>query len=388
MLENDIGDSDDDLEGGDSESWEDDLIDMTPLELCITCLDIISCLNRTNKMRRSHNVSSLTAIIDSLLLFTQDLLDDTKQDPGDNGWSRKAIFILVGFTIRVTVSVFACLLVQSSEGLHSNIENYFKSLLLIVHQCVNRIEDDPLHIDCALISCDIVEGIWLLLHTLFEAIPANQVTFKAALSLLRSVDPNNGLDLLQKNLILSENYIEHHDSAETVLLSDRLCLMLESVTKMMISVKKAKVAYIHNMKCTRESHRHCGYEQFFHHHHNIIGIPLSAIPDPCELNAGYISTEHITSQVSYLVLIHFILYLGLSEIIGWEYHRTCQFCMCHQIKVDIRILIFVPGHYVYTFISFIIVRLVLIEYFIYNCACFSQFSTSFDCNYQQTPLNE
>ena len=290
-------DSDGFVDNDDIELWDNDIIDMSPLQLCVTSLDIITCLNKNNRTSHSHNMLSLTTIIDSLLLFIVDLMEDSKDDNMD-GWKKNDVLTLIRFSVRAVISVLSTLLIQSNEGLKCNVEVFLKKLLQIAHQSLNQLGVDQIDINYAFLCCDILEGVWLLMYILFESIPVNHPNMKAALFILKSVEAANGLELLQKTITLCENYIELNDNNNSTILSNYLCLLLDSITKVMKSVKKAKLNFMHSQKCCRMSHRNCGFSQFVHHHHEILGTSLSVMTERCMMSDGYGSNEQITKQIT------------------------------------------------------------------------------------------
>ena len=66
-------------------------------------------------------------------------------------------------------------------------------------------------------------------------------------------------------------------SAQAVFYKFHMISLVASMGRVMTSLKRAKVNYIHTIRCMKKRHKNCDFSHYMHHHHDVLGIASSAI---------------------------------------------------------------------------------------------------------------
>ena len=264
-------------------------VHLKPIELTVLLLNLSKNLCYREGIGGPQGMAVSLALLPHLSHFLLALQTDYAQGNIPEGWDTNTIAFLERYTIRViiTVASFASLQpngissLAASGTLISLLEVAKQNLRTVAEKglpesIIESIVSSPL-----LIASDILHGIWLLLHTIFYCIPLNPTFLNSSLKLLSEVVENQGLWLLQTALLTWEKH--HSKQSETdreaLFAKSHMVSIVESIGRVMTSLKRAKINYIHTMRCMKKRHKTCDFKHYMHHHHDVLGIASSAMTD-------------------------------------------------------------------------------------------------------------
>ncbi len=262
--------------------------DLGPLELCLLLLNLVRnlCHGDCSQLMQTKAVS--LTILPQLAQFLRNLhidWNDGNDTDIPQGWTREHVSTLQCFLVRIIITVSSYVSLQSNGLPFLNSSGAMVTLLTVAKQCLQSVVElgRPTSMDNAfsshamkelVLAHDILYGIWLLLHTVFHGIPLNPSFLNNGLKLLNEVYNHHGLQMVQRVLLQWERHFTQlkESSAEGKYVKEQMTNLVSSVGKVMGSLKKAKIDYIHTMKCMKRKHRNCEFTQYLHHHHDILGI--------------------------------------------------------------------------------------------------------------------
>ncbi|XP_078592182.1 lysosomal-trafficking regulator-like isoform X1 [Branchiostoma floridae x Branchiostoma japonicum] len=124
---------------------------------------------------------------------------------------------------------------------------------------------------------EILRGVLMLINSIVQTLPINLSFLSQALNLLNEFYASNGYQLVLQTISQMEELLTHlGDPAEAGRVRDCITSLITAMFKVVISMKKAKVDYVHIMTCLRRKHKRCEYGRYIHHHHDICGLSSSS----------------------------------------------------------------------------------------------------------------
>lgn len=291
-------------------------VHLDPMELCLISLDVLQCLceGDSGDMAQTRVVSFI--ILPHLThLLLQLISEVTSEEPKlPDGWTPEKKLTLIRYLTRATVTVF------SHASLHPNGISYLNS-----HGCILTVidaaklaakslpqfrgeQETKTSVDLELLSFvdDVLYGILKLIHSLLNSIPLNPSILSSTLKILNNFC-DHGLQLVQVVLVHWEHIVKSSEvksvkcsevkSAQYSYGKDHIVSMVTCLGRVLSSLKKAKVDYIHAMKCLKRKHRSCDFSNYTHHHHDILGISAAAFADYLvTMSDSYGSMEGLSSE--------------------------------------------------------------------------------------------
>ena len=261
-------------------------VHLEPIELTILLLNLSKNLCYREGIGGPQGMAVSLALLPHLSHFLLALQTDHGQGNIPEGWNTNTVSFLEHYTVRVilTVASFASLQPNGISSLAAS--GAVISLLEVAKQNLRTASEKGLPESITissplLIATDILHGIWLLLHTIFYCIPLNPTFLNSSLKLLSEVVDNQGLRLSQTALLTWEkHHLKQNETHNEALLSKiHMVSLVESVGRVITSLKRAKINYIHTMRCMKKRHKTCDFKHYMHHHHDVLGIASSAMTD-------------------------------------------------------------------------------------------------------------
>ncbi|CAH1262860.1 LYST [Branchiostoma lanceolatum] len=124
---------------------------------------------------------------------------------------------------------------------------------------------------------EILRGVLMLINSIVQTLPINLTFLSQALNLLNEFSTSNGYQLVLQTVSQLEELLTHlGEPAEAGRVRDCITSLITAMFKVIISMKKAKVDYVHIMTCLRRKHKRCEYGRYIHHHHDICGLSSSS----------------------------------------------------------------------------------------------------------------
>ncbi|XP_061172369.1 lysosomal-trafficking regulator-like isoform X2 [Saccostrea echinata] len=268
---------------------------ISPYKLCMLILNVLSdvCLLDIDQSNPSktlspvllpHLLHTLTNLYPSLNGGNEDLLAFHWLKRQQTYFQRKILRLIL---------VMASIVATQPNGINIIVGHKLVSVLLDVARQIQQLQnlkeqlsygkqktsDDLSQItDDFVLFTELILGLLMAIDVTFQCLPFNLVHVKSAIQLVEEFDEGHGF-------ILLENIIQMLDSNTVKATSIQMKLGIHVTEPVKIAasflstLKSLKLNYIHTMKCTKRKHKSCQFQQYFNHHHNILGLPHSSKVD-------------------------------------------------------------------------------------------------------------
>uniref|UniRef100_A0A4X2K9J7 Lysosomal-trafficking regulator n=1 Tax=Vombatus ursinus TaxID=29139 RepID=A0A4X2K9J7_VOMUR len=134
----------------------------------------------------------------------------------------------------------------------------------------------------ALLLPELLEGVLQILICCLQSAASNPFYFSQAMDLVQEFIQHHGFKLFE-TAILQMEWLVSRDEVSTGA-SEHLKTLINSVMKIISTVKKVKSEQLHQSVCTRKRHRRCEYSHFMHHHRDLSGLLVSAFKNQMSKN--------------------------------------------------------------------------------------------------------
>nr|XP_002717388.2 lysosomal-trafficking regulator isoform X3 [Oryctolagus cuniculus] len=134
----------------------------------------------------------------------------------------------------------------------------------------------------ALLLPELLEGVLQILICCLQSAASNPFYFSQAMDLVQEFIQHHGLNLFE-TAVLQMEWLLLRDGVPPEA-SEHLKALINSVMKIMSTVKKVKSEQLHHSMCTRKRHRRCEYSHFMHHHRDLSGLLVSAFKNQVSKN--------------------------------------------------------------------------------------------------------
>ena len=318
------------VDSGDSDGSEDDFsvsrtLEMTPLQLCLLMLTVVKSLCQAGQQREEHKrlisafiVPHLTRLLSNMTRESSPCVARCSRDitprsnsgrcdgcssgeergwsdtTGDSylgtydesssgeergesfcgyGWTTADVVFVERYIVRIMVMLVSYLCTQSNGIAVVKASGCLTSWLDVAYTCVWSVTSKEKPCDnaacCIRLASDIVNGVLLLLHTIFSSIPLSPSILHMARDVFADFLDHEGLTLSENIIVWYES---HQVASSRTSIKTAPTELISAVGKVISSLKLAKIDYIHTVRCTKRKHRKCDFDQFFHHHNDILNI--------------------------------------------------------------------------------------------------------------------
>ncbi|XP_074079064.1 lysosomal-trafficking regulator [Macrotis lagotis] len=134
----------------------------------------------------------------------------------------------------------------------------------------------------ALLLPELLEGVLQILICCLQSAASNPFYFSQAMDLVQEFIQHHGFKLFE-TAILQMEWLVSRDEV-SIGASEHLKTLINSVMKIISTVKKVKSEQLHQSVCTRKRHRRCEYSHFMHHHRDLSGLLVSAFKNQISKN--------------------------------------------------------------------------------------------------------
>uniref|UniRef100_A0A8D2D2T6 Lysosomal trafficking regulator n=1 Tax=Sciurus vulgaris TaxID=55149 RepID=A0A8D2D2T6_SCIVU len=134
----------------------------------------------------------------------------------------------------------------------------------------------------ALLLPELLEGVLRILICCLQSAASNPFYFSQAMDLVQEFIQHQGFNLFE-TAVLQMEWLVSRDGVPPEA-SEHLTALINSVMKIMNTVKKVKSEQLHHSVCTRKRHRRCEYSHFMHHHRDLSGLLVSAFKNQLSRN--------------------------------------------------------------------------------------------------------
>lgn len=135
----------------------------------------------------------------------------------------------------------------------------------------------------ALLLPECIEGILQILICCLQSAASNPLYFSQAMDLVHEFIQHQGFKLFECAVLQMEWLVSGNSEVNTEV-SEYLRALINSIMKIISTIKKVKSEQLHQSVCTRKRHRRCEYSHFMHHHRDLSGLPVSAFKNQVSKN--------------------------------------------------------------------------------------------------------
>ncbi|NWX51324.1 LYST regulator, partial [Steatornis caripensis] len=284
-------------------------MDNSPFDLCHV---LLSLLEKVCKFDTTLNHSSAlsSSVVPTLTEFLSGFGDccnvssNTEKEVVSAGWTEEPVALIQRMLFR-TVLYLMSLDISNTETMPDNLRRNLTDLLkaaLKIRICLEK-QPDPSVPGCkktlrqlvqddfmysryhhrALLLPEVVEGVLQILICCLQSAASNPFYFSQAIDLVHEFIQHQGFKLFEVTVLQME-WLCMRNEGVTGEASERLKGLINSIMKIISTVKKVKSEQLHQSMCTRKRHRRCEYSHFMHHHRDLSGFSVSAFKNQASKN--------------------------------------------------------------------------------------------------------
>ncbi|NXN27197.1 LYST regulator, partial [Nycticryphes semicollaris] len=135
----------------------------------------------------------------------------------------------------------------------------------------------------ALLLPEVIEGVLQILICCLQSAASNPFYFSQAIDLVHEFIQHQGFKLFEVTVLQMEWLCMKNEGVSGEA-SEHLKALINSIMKIISTVKKVKSEQLHQSMCTRKRHRRCEYSHFMHHHRDLSGLSVSAFKNQASKN--------------------------------------------------------------------------------------------------------
>lgn len=280
----------------------------SPFDLCHV---LLSLLEKVCKFDISLNHSSAlsASVVPTLTEFLSGFGDccnvsNTENEVVSAGWTEEPVALIQRMLFRTVLHLMS-LDISNTETMPDNLRRNLTDLLkaaLKIRICLEKqpdpflpgykktlqqpVQDDFVFSRChhrALLLPEVIEGVLHILICCLQSAASNPFYFSQAIDLVHEFIQHQGFKLFEITVLQME-WLCMKNEGVTGEASEHLKALINSILKIISTVKKVKSEQLHQSMCTRKRHRRCEYSHFMHHHRDLSGLSVSAFKNQASKN--------------------------------------------------------------------------------------------------------
>ncbi|XP_068795056.1 lysosomal-trafficking regulator isoform X2 [Struthio camelus] len=282
-------------------------MDNSPFDLCHV---LLSLLEKVCKFDITLNHSSvLTAsVVPTLTEFLSGFGDccsvgsSPENEVVSAGWTEEPVALIQRMLFRTVLHLMS-LDISNTETMPDNLRRNLTDLLkaalkirislekqpdLFAHKKTlqQQVQEDFIFSSYhhrALLLPEVLEGVLQILICCLQSAASNPFYFSQAIDLVHEFIQHQGFKLFEITVLQMEWLCMKHEGV-TGEASEHLKALINTIMKIISTVKKVKSEQLHQSMCTRKRHRRCEYSHFMHHHRDLSGLSVSAFKNQASKN--------------------------------------------------------------------------------------------------------
>ncbi|XP_005291247.2 lysosomal-trafficking regulator isoform X3 [Chrysemys picta bellii] len=283
-------------------------MDNSPFDLCHVLLSLLEKVCKFD-ITLNHNSALAASVVPTLTEFLSGFGDccnmssDAESEVVSAGWTEEPVALVQRMLFRTVLHLLS-IDITSAETMPDNLRKNLTDLLraaLKIRTCLEK-QSDPFAPRCkktlqevqdnfvfsryrhrALLLPELLEGVLQILICCLQSAASNPFYFSQAVDLVHEFIQHQGFKLLEMTVLQME-WLVARDEEITTEASEHLKALINSIMKIISTVKKVKSEQLHQSMCTRKRHRRCEYSHFMHHHRDLSGLPVSAFKNQVSRN--------------------------------------------------------------------------------------------------------
>ncbi|XP_014644437.1 PREDICTED: lysosomal-trafficking regulator [Ceratotherium simum simum] len=280
-------------------------VNNSPFDLCHVLLSLLEKVCKFD-ITLNHNSALAASVVPTLTEFLAgfgdcgNLSDNLESQMVSAGWTEEPVALIQRMLFRTVLhlmSVDISTAEMMPESLRKNLTELLRAALKI-RTCLEKQPDSfaprqkktlqevqegfvfSKYCHRALLLPELLKGILQILICCLQSAASNPFFFSQAMDLVQEFIQLHGFNLFE-TAVLQMEWVVLRDGIPTEA-SEYLKALINSVMKIMSTVKKVKSEQLHHSMCTRKRHRRCEYSHFMHHHRDLSGLPVSISKNPFE----------------------------------------------------------------------------------------------------------
>lgn len=283
-------------------------MDNSPFDLCHV---LLSLLEKVCKFDISLNHSSAlsASVVPTLTEFLSGFGDccnvsNTENEVVSAGWTEEPVALIQRMLFRTVLHLMSLDISNTEtmpDNLRRNLTDLLKAALKIriglekqpdpflpgyKKTLQQPVQDDFVFSKChhrALLLPEVIEGVLQILICCLQSAASNPFYFSQAIDLVHEFIQHQGFKLFEITVLQME-WLCMKNEGVTGEASEHLKALINSILKIISTVKKVKSEQLHQSMCTRKRHRRCEYSHFMHHHRDLSGLSVSAFKNQASKN--------------------------------------------------------------------------------------------------------
>ncbi|XP_060047951.1 lysosomal-trafficking regulator isoform X2 [Erinaceus europaeus] len=279
----------------------------TPFDLCHVLLSLLEKVCKFD-ITLNHNSALAASVVPTLTEFLAgvgdccNLSDNLESQMVSLGWTEEPVALIQRMLFRTVLHLMSVDITTAEmmpEHLRKNLTDLLRAALKI-RTCLEK-QSDPFaprqkktlqeiqegfvfskYRHRALLLPELLEGVLQILICCLQSAASNPFFFSQAMDLVQEFIQHHGFNLFE-TAVLQMEWLVLRDGVPAEA-SEHLKVLINSVMKIMSTVKKVKSEQLHHSVCTRKRHRRCEYSHFMHHHRDLSGLLVSAFKNQVSKN--------------------------------------------------------------------------------------------------------
>ncbi|XP_053155888.1 lysosomal-trafficking regulator isoform X2 [Hemicordylus capensis] len=284
-------------------------LDNSPFDLCHILLSLLEkvckfdiALNHKSALA-ANVVSTLTELL-SKLGDCYNASSAAENEVVSSSWTEEPVALIQRMLFRTVLHLMA-IDINNAETMPGNLRKNLidllkaalktKSLLEKPHDPFTArqkrslqkgIRDDfafPRYRHRALLLPEFIEGVLQILICCLHSAASNPIYFSQAIDLVHEFIQYQGFKLFETTVLQME-WLVARDTEINTEASEYLKALINSIMKIISTIKKVKSEQLHQSACPRKRHRRCEYSHFMHHHRDLSGLSVSTFKNQVSKN--------------------------------------------------------------------------------------------------------
>ncbi|XP_021035694.1 lysosomal-trafficking regulator isoform X3 [Mus caroli] len=271
----------------------------SPFDLCHVLLSLLEKVCKFD-IALNHNSSLALSVVPTLTEFLAGFGDCCNQSDTlerqlvSAGWTEEPVALVQRMLFRTVLHLMS-VDVSTAEAMPESLRKNLTELLraaLKIRACLEK-QPEPFsprqkktlqevqegfvfskYRHRALLLPELLEGVLQLLISCLQSAASNPFYFSQAMDLVQEFIQHQGFNLFE-TAVLQMEWLLSRDGVPSEA-AEHLKALINSVIKIMSTVKKVKSEQLHHSMCTRKRHRRCEYSHFMQHHRDLSGLLVSA----------------------------------------------------------------------------------------------------------------
>ncbi|XP_042694020.1 lysosomal-trafficking regulator [Centrocercus urophasianus] len=283
-------------------------MDNSPFDLCHVLLSLLEKVCGFD-ITLNHSSALSATVVPTLTEFLSafgdcNLSSNTENEVVSAGWTEEPVALVQRMLFRTVLHLMS-LDISSTETMPDNLRRNVTDLLkaaLKIRICLEKqphpfapeykktlqqlVQDDfelSRYHHRALLLPEVIGGVLQILIRCLQSAASNPFYFSQAIDLVHEFIQHQGFKLFEVTVLQME-WLCMKNEGVTGEAPEHLKSLINSIMKIISTVKKVKSEQLHQSVCTRKRHRRCEYSYFMHHHRDLSGLSVSAFKNQASRN--------------------------------------------------------------------------------------------------------